>query len=196
MARIVRESGSKNVRKFNNFTTSSIVASVVNIIIGILIFAFSEQIGTLIGYIAGLIFIYTGILAIYKFIKRDGAKLYSLNIIFGILSIILGVVIIFVPTSVISYINIIFGIFLIILGGNKVTYGVWFKIGNDASWSITLVSGIMLILFGVLLIANPFESFMTATKLVGVFLILYSVLDMTTSIMLRRRSEDIVDIFW
>ena len=143
-----------------------------------------------------LIFIYTGILAIYKFIKRDGAKLYSLNIIFGILSIILGVVIIFVPTSVISYINIIFGIFLIILGGNKVTYGVWFKIGNDASWSITLVSGIMLILFGVLLIANPFESFMTATKLVGVFLILYSVLDMTTSIMLRRRSEDIVDIFW
>ncbi len=196
MARIIRESGSKNIRKFNNFTTSSIVASVVNIIIGVLVFIFSEQIGTLIGYIGGLIFIYTGILAIYKFIKRDGAKLYSLNIIFGILSVILGVVIIFVPTSVISYINIIFGIFLIILGGNKVTYGIWFKIGDDASWSITLVSGIMLILFGVLLIANPFESFMTATKLVGVFLILYSVLDITTAIMLRRRSEDIVKIFW
>ena len=196
MARIIRESGSKNIRKFNNFTTSSIVASVVNIIIGVLVFIFSEQIGTLIGYIAGLIFIYTGILAIYKFIKRDGAKLYSLNIIFGILSVILGVVIIFVPTSVISYINIIFGIFLIILGGNKVTYGIWFKIGDDASWSITLVSGIMLILFGVLLIANPFESFMTATKLVGVFLILYSVLDITTSIMLRRRSDEIVKIFW
>ena len=82
MARIIRESGSKNIRKFNNFTTSSIVASVVNIIIGVLVFIFSEQIGTLIGYIAGLIFIYTGILAIYKFIKRDGAKLYSLNIIY------------------------------------------------------------------------------------------------------------------
>ena len=149
----------------------------------VLVFIFSEQIGTLIGYIAGLIFIYTGILAIYKFIKRDGAKLYSLNIIFGILSVILGVVIIFVPTSVISYINIIFGIFLIILGGNKVTYGIWFKIGDDASWSITLVSGIMLILFGVLLIANPFESFLTA-------------LDITTSIMLRRRSDEIVKIFW
>ena len=196
MARIIRESGSKNIRKFNNFTTSSIVASVVNIIIGVLVFIFSEQIGTLIGYIAGLIFIYTGILAIYKFIKRDGAKLYSLNIIFGILSVILGVVIIFVPTSVISYINIIFGIFLIILGGNKVTYGIWFKIGDDASWSITLVSGIMLILFGVLLIANPFESFLTATKLVGIFLILYNVLDITTSIMLRKRSDEIVKIFW
>ena len=196
MARIIRESGSKNIRKFNNFTTSSIVASVVNIIIGVLVFIFSEQIGTLIGYIAGLIFIYTGILAIYKFIKRDGAKLYSLNIIFGILSVILGVVIIFVPTSVISYINIIFGIFLIILGGNKVTHGIWFKIGDDASWSITLVSGIMLILFGVLLIANPFESFLTATKLVGIFLILYNVLDITTSIMLRKRSDEIVKIFW
>ncbi len=196
MAKIIRESGSKNVKRFNSFTTSSMISSVITIIIGLLIFIFSEQIGTLIGYIAGLIFIYTGILAIYKFFKRDGAKLYSLNIIFGILSIILGIVIILVPTSVISYINVIFGIFLIILGGNKVSYGIWFKIGNDASWSITLVSGLMLILFGVLLIANPFESFMTATKLVGLFLILYSVLDITDAILLRRRSKEIVKVFW
>ncbi len=196
MAKIIRESGSKEIKRFNSFTISSIISSVITIIIGILIFIFSEQIGALVGYIVGLIFIYTGILAIYKFFKRDGAKLYSLNIIFGILSVILGIVIILVPTSVISYINVLFGIFLIILGGNKVTYGIWFKIGNDASWGVTLVSGLMLILFGVLLIANPFESFMTATKLVGVFLILYSILDITDSIMLRKRSEEIVKVFW
>lgn len=196
MARIIRESGSKDIKRFNSFTTSSIVANIITAIIGILVFIFSEQIGKFIGYIVGLIFIYTGILAIYKFLKRDGAKLYSLNIIFGILSVILGIVIILVPTSIISYINILFGIFLIIAGGNKFTYGVWFKIGDDASWGITIVSGIMLILFGVLLIANPFESFMTATKLVGIFLILYSILDVTTSVMLRRRSDEIVKIFW
>lgn len=196
MARIIRESGSKETKRFNSFTLSSIVSSIITLIIGVLIFILSEQIGTLIGYIVGLIFIYTGILSIYKYIKRDGAKLYSLNIIFGILSIILGIGIIVIPTSVISYINIIFGIFLIIMGGNKITYGVWFKIGNDASWAITLVSGVMLILFGVLLISNPFESFMTATKLVGVFLILSSLLDITTGVMLKRRSDEIVKIFW
>ena len=196
MARIIRESGSKETKRFNNFTTSSIVSSIMTLLIGILVFMLSEQIGTLIGYIIGLIFIYTGMLSIYKYLKRDGAKLYSLNIIFGILSIILGMGIIIVPTSAISYINILFGIFLIIVGGNKITYGVWFKIGNDPSWSITVVTGIMLILFGVLLISNPFEAFMSATKLVGVFLILSSILDITTAVMLKRRSEEIVKIFW
>ena len=57
MAKIIRESGSKNVKRFNSFTTSSMISSVITIIIGLLIFIFSEQIGTLIGYIAGLIFI-------------------------------------------------------------------------------------------------------------------------------------------
>lgn len=196
MARIKREYGSLEEKKFASFTASTLASSIITMIMGFLIFFLSEQIGKFIGYLVGLIFIYTGILNIYKFIKREGAKLYSLNILYGILMIILGIVIMVVPTSFISYLNILFGIFLIIIGGNKVTYGIWFKLGSDSSWLITVFSGLMVILFGVLLIINPFKSFMTVTKVVGLFLILYSIIDITTGILYQKRKKEITKIFW
>ena len=78
---------------------------------------------------------------------------------------------------------------------NKITYGVWFKIGNHSSWLITLVIGIMLIIFGILVLANPFAS-LTITKLVGSFLILASILDITDLILLKNKSDEITKIFW
>ena len=81
------------------------------------------------------------------------------------------------------------------MGLNKITYGVWFKIGNHSSWLITLVIGIMLIIFGILVLANPFAS-LTITKLVGSFLILASILDITDLILLKNKSDEITKIFW
>lgn len=196
MARIVRETGSAEAGRFNRFIITSLVSSIIYFLIGLLIFVFSEEVGKLIGYVVGILFLYSGIQAIYKFIKRDGAKLYSLNIFWGVISLILGIVIIVVPTSISSFINVCFGLYLVVSGANKISYGVWFKVGNDASWLITLITGIMVVLFGILVITNPFEASLTATKVVGVFLMLASALDLCNAIMLKRRSKEIVKIFW
>jgi len=127
--------------------------------------------------------------------KRDGAKLYSFNMIFGIILFVLGLIIILVPFSISSFITVCLGLYLIVIGANKITYGVWFKIGNDRSWLITVVIGIMLIVFGILVVVNPFSR-LTITKLVGAFLIIASVLDITDTLLLRKRSDEITKIFW
>lgn len=196
MARIIRESGSANTKRFNRFVLSSLFSAIIYFVIGLLIFIFSEEVGKLLGYIVGVLFLYSGILSIYKFIKRDGAKLYSLSIFWGVLSLILGIIIIIVPTSISNIINICFGVYLVVAGANKISYGAWFKVGNDNTWLITIVTGIMIIFFGILVITNPFEASLTATKVVGVFLMLASALDICNAIMLKKKSEDIVKIFW
>lgn len=196
MARIVRQSGSSDKIRFDRFVTSSLVSGILSFVLGLLIFIFSEQIGLLIGYLAGLLFLYNGFISIYKFLKRDGAKLYSLNIIWGVIACILGVIIIFAPSSVTSFVNVCFGVFLIVNGANKISYGTWFKIGNDRSWLITVVTGVLLILFGILIISNPFEATITLNQLVGIFLMISSALDISNAIMLKKRSEEIVKIFW
>lgn len=192
MGRIVRETIDE---RFNKMLTISIVSSIVIALVGAVLLFMPKLSNKLIGIIMGLLFILYGITTIYKYITRNGAKLYSLNLLYGIIILLIGVIIVLVPFSVTSFLTICLGLYLIIIGINKVTYGIWFKIGNHSSWLITLVIGIMLIFFGILILSNPFSS-LTITRLVGAFLILASILDITDLILLKKRSDEISKIFW
>lgn len=192
MGRIVRETIDE---RFNKMLTISIVSSIVIALVGAVLLFMPKLSNKLIGVIMGLLFILYGIITIYKYITRNGAKLYSLNLLYGIIILLIGVIIVLVPFSVTSFLTICLGLYLIIIGINKVTYGIWFKIGNHSSWLITLVIGIMLIFFGILVLSNPFSS-LTITRLVGAFLILASILDITDLILLKKRSDEISKIFW
>lgn len=192
MGRIVRETIDE---RFNKMLTISIVSSIVIALVGAVLLFMPKLSNKLIGVIMGLLFILYGITTIYKYITRNGAKLYSLNLLYGIIILLIGVIIVLVPFSVTSFLTICLGLYLIIIGINKVTYGIWFKIGNHSTWLITLVIGIMLIFFGILVLSNPFSS-LTITRLVGAFLILASILDITDLILLKKRSDEISKIFW
>ena len=192
MGRIVRETIDE---RFNKMLTISIVSSIVIALVGAVLLFMPKLSNKLIGIIMLLLFILYGITTIYKYITRNGAKLYSLNLLYGIIILLIGVIIVLVPFSVTSFLTICLGLYLIIIGINKVTYGIWFKIGNHSSWLITLVIGIMLIFFGILILSNPFSS-LTITRLVGAFLILASILDITDLILLKKRSDEISKIFW
>ena len=192
MGRIVRETIDE---RFNKMLSISIVSSIVIALVGAVLLFMPKLSNKLIGVIMGSLFILYGITTIYKYITRNGAKLYSLNLLYGIIILLIGVIIVLVPFSVTSFLTICLGLYLIIIGINKVTYGIWFKIGNHSSWLITLVIGIMLIFFGILVLSNPFSS-LTITRLVGAFLILASILDITDLILLKKRSDEISKIFW
>ena len=192
MGRIVRETIGE---RFSKMLSYSIITSIVIALIGVVLLFMPRLSNKLIGVILGTLFLLYGITTIYKYITRNGAKLYSLNLVYGIIISLIGVIIILVPFSVTSFLTICLGLHLIVVGLNKITYGVWFKIGNHSSWLITLVIGIMLIIFGILVLANPFAS-LTITKLVGSFLILASILDITDLILLKNKSDEITKIFW
>ncbi|MGN1379422.1 MAG: HdeD family acid-resistance protein [Bacilli bacterium] len=192
MGRIVRETISE---RFSKMLSLSIVASIVIALIGVVLLFMPRLSNKIIGVMLGALFLLYGITTIYKYITRNGAKLYSLNLVYGIIILLIGAIIILVPFSVTSFLTICLGLYLIVMGLNKITYGVWFKIGNHSSWLITLVIGIMLIFFGILVLANPFSS-LTITKLVGAFLILASILDITDLILLKNKSDEITKIFW
>ena len=192
MGRIVRETISD---RFKKFIMMSIVTSVVIALIGAVLIFMPEMSNKLIGVITGALFALSGINTIYKFISRNGAKLYSLNLLFGIILVLIGAIIILVPFSVTSFLTICLGLYLIVFGANKVTYGVWFKIGDDSSWLITFVIGVMLMVFGILVLSNPFSA-LTVTQVIGTFLVLSSILDITDLVLLKKRANEITKIFW
>ena len=185
----------KSEDDFNKMLNFSVMISIVLMLIGGTLLFLPELSIKIIGYICGIVFIFSGINAVFKFLKRDGAKLYTYNLVFGIIFFILGLLIILVPYSISSFLTVMFGLYLIVLGGNKITYGVWFKIADDSSWFLTLMIGIMLMIFGIMVIINPFAN-LAITQLIGAFIILSSLLDLTDTIMLKKRAQKVVKIFW
>ena len=173
----------------------SIGTALITIITGIVLLLVQELSGKVLGIIVGIIFLIEGINSIYKYFHREGAKLYNLNLVFGVIYAVLGVVIILVPSSVVEFITICLGIYMIVNGASKVNYALWLKRGNEDSWLITLATGILVAIVGVLVIFNPFAS-LTLTKLAGAFLIITGILDFMDTILFKNRSKEIMEIFW
>lgn len=173
----------------------SLLTALLTIIIGIVLLLLPNATNKVVGIIVGIIFLIEGINSVYKYFHREGAKLYNLNLIFGVLYALLGVVIILYPFTVVEFVTVCLGIYMIINGASKVNYALWLKRGNEESWLITLATGILIAIVGILVIFNPFAS-LTLTKLAGAFLIITGILDFMDTILFRNRSKEIMEIFW
>ena len=53
----------------------------------------------------------------------------------------------------------------------------------------------MLMVFGILVLSNPFSA-LTVTQVIGTFLVLSSILDITDLVLLKKRANEITKIFW
>lgn len=181
--------------RFKLMLIYSFITSIITAICGLILLLAPIKAFRLIGIISGIIFLISGVSCIYKYFHRDGAKLYSLNLIFGILFSLLGAVIIVYPFKAMAFVTTCLGLYLIVSGATKISYAVWLKIGSEESWLITLVTGIILIIFGILVIYNPFIQLKLA-QLVGVFLLITGILDFSDTLLYRKRAKEITDIFW
>lgn len=180
---------------YNKMIIYSLITSILSIIVGLILLFLPAVSNKVVGIIVGIVFLIFGVNSIYKYFHRDGAKIYSLNIVFGVLYSILGVVIILYPFSVMSFVTICLGIFMIINGATKINYGVWLKKGNEDAWLVTLATGIFIAVLGIMLVFNPFTA-LTLTQLAGAFLMITGVLNLSDTILFKRRAKEIMDIFW
>ena len=180
---------------YNRMIIYSLLTAILAILVGLTLIFLPSVSNKIVGIIMGVVILIFGINAVYKYFHRDGAKIYSLNIVFGVLYSILGVVIILYPFSVMEFVKVCLGIFIIINGATKINYGVWLKKGNEDSWLVTLVTGIFLVIIGIMLVFNPFAS-LTLTQLCGAFLIIVGILNVSDTILFKKRAKEIMEIFW
>ena len=180
---------------YNRMIAYSVLTSLATAVMGVVLLFLPSLTNKVVGIITGIIFLLSGLNSIFKYFHREGAKIYSLTLVFGVLYILLGGIIIVYPFSVVDFITICLGIYMIINGLSKMNYAVWLKKGEEDSWLVTLVSGILIAVIGILVVFNPFAS-LTITKLAGAFLIITGVIDLTDTILFKKRSKEIMDIFW
>jgi uncharacterized membrane protein HdeD (DUF308 family) len=179
--------------KFKKIIILEMGFSFIFAILGIILVFKSEMGLKISGTLIGIFFLLIGLIKIYTFINKSKIKIFKTDIIFGVLNILLGLFMILYPKTTVTILNIGFGICLLLEGISKFILFINLKSIKEECSKIFLVSSLLLIFLGVIIIIDPFSS-MVIAKLVGIFIILYNVLNLNDLVLLRKRSKNILKL--
>jgi len=151
-----------------------IASSILFLILGILLLVVPGGIVTTVIRVFGIIILILGILSIVNVAKT---KVNNGEMVYGILIGVLGLVFISNPEVIASIIPFVFGVWIVIKTSFKLQFVVALKRGNSKDYVKSLVVNIITLILGLVLIFNPFKGAETIIRIIGGFMIAYSLLD-------------------
>ncbi len=124
----------------------------------------------------------------FNYSLKSRIRIFDFSLVFSAISLILGVLIITNPFALTNFLSVAFGVFLIINGLLKINFALNFKSVKEDSWVLVLTMAIVSFLFGAAIIVNPFAN-LYFTQVIGMFMILYAIIELTHTILLKQRSK-------
>ena len=173
----------------------SIISSIILVALGLLLIFKSEVTIITISYIIGAILIAMGVLTELNFLKenKDNLAKADLDIVYGIVCVILGIIIIKNPEAIASIIPLAVGVIIVANSVVKLQYSLELKKDNNDLWISTLILSIVMVICGIVLIFNPFTGAVLFTRIVGIFILIYAILDLISTFFIKKTLEKIHD---
>ena len=175
----------------NSFTkkgfTSSIITSIILAVLGILLIVATEATIISISYIIGGILILLGFFGLVDYIRKiDTETKTSVDLVYGIVTVILGVLIVMNPKAIASIINYVLGIIIVISSAVKLNYAIQLKGNNNSLWKSTIIFSLITTICGLILIFKPFTGAIVATKIIGAIVLIYAILNIISTFTIRK----------
>ena len=169
----------------NKIFNASIVTAVIILVLGVFLFIQPDTIIRMISIILGGIILIPGLTSLIDYFKNT----YQPSLITGIVTIIIGLILIINTKLVASILPFILGIYFIVNGINRLQYALELR-RQRINYTISLTFSILIIICGVLFIINPFSGALVITKVMGIFMIVYAILDLTNSIIIKKEMNE------
>jgi uncharacterized membrane protein HdeD (DUF308 family) len=165
-----------------NYITSAIL-----IVLGLLLTIRSDDTIVAISYLIGGSIIIIGVLALIKFVKNLGKSFdNSFEIIYGIITIVFGILIISNPKMVATIIPFVIGGWILIKSSFKIAYAIELKNRGSIYWKSALITSIINALVGILIVFNPFKTSVIVFKIIGIAILVYAILDIVSTIQIKK----------
>ena len=183
----------KKIKKTFNI---SLITSFIFVIVGLFLFINPNITLSIISYTMGGILLLMGLINVYKYFSSDNAlDMFSFDLAYGILLMIAGLFLIIDTSIFAKVINIIVAIWIIVNSITKFQYGLVLKKVKNNDWTYTVFISLLTFIWGVILLINPLKTALTITQIIGIFIIIYAVLDIIDNFIIRKNIEYIVSIF-
>ncbi len=183
------------LKKFNQIINEAIGISIIFLLLGIIFLIYPNISITVIAYLIAFILIGSGIYLIGLEITNS-TIFFPMDTFFnGIISVILGTIILIYPNIFQIIIPIMLGTYFIIDSIFKLKIVTFLRRIDNTSWIFTLLLTILSIICGIILIINPIDSSIAIALFAGITLIVYSITGIVDMILFKKNINDLVKEF-
>ena len=181
--------------RINTIVVGSIILDIIAIILSIFLLSKTQLATNIISVLIGIYLCINGLYKIVKFMLNS-SRIYTFELAYGVLGIIVGFIMITNPLKFYQSVAIIVGIWALLTGIVRLLVSIKYKKYEEESWLINLVMAIFIIIIGVLLITNPYHTYLQIHAYIGIMIMLYSGIDIVSQLILRKRSYEISKIIY
>lgn len=180
------------LKKFNQIINEAIGISIIFLLLGIIFLIYPNISIQVVAYLIAFILIGSGIYLIgLEFTNR--IIFFPMDTLFnGIISVILGTIILIYPNIFQTIIPIMLGIYFILDSIFKLKVIMFLRRIDNTSWILTLLLTILSIICGIVLIANPLDSSIAIALFAGIILIVYSITGIIDMLLFKKNIHDLV----
>ena len=145
-----------------------IFASIITMLVGLVLIIWPELSVSMICMVMGAIIMLSGAAKLFGYFTNDLYRLaFQFDLALGILTMLLGALMIFMPSKFSQFLFIAAAIYVIVNGLFTLQTAIEAKRFGLRKWWVLLAGAILSGLIGVLLLIKPFESAAAITRLVG-----------------------------
>ena len=167
----------------------SILESLVFGILGAIVIWKPEETIKVISYVLGIIFITIGILKIINyFLTKEKYDFYNYDLIYGLMTCVLGIVTIVYSNTISSILRIIIGIWIIYSSFIRMNLSLELRSLKVKIWIYSLILAIVMLMCGLFVIMNSG----TIITTIGIMMVVYSVIDIVENVIFMRNVKDIL----
>lgn len=178
----------------NQVKWQTIMTSLFYIILGIVTVAIPETMVRTLGYLVGILFILVGAVSMICYLLRDAGRNYDRNDFgYGLVGIAVGVLFLYKMEWISELIPVILGILVLASGCVKLQHVIDMKRMDCGNWIAVLILAAVNVIFGAVLIANPFDAVILLFQLVGAGLIFSGITDCITVFYIAGRMKGVLD---
>ena len=153
------------------------------VIIGIIDLVNPEKMLSIIAYALGISAIVCGLVFIIVYMARDVKyNLDNNDFLSGLIAVVVGIVILIKWQQFMELLPIVLGVLIIVSGCIKLQDAIDLKKLDHPAFLMMLIVSLVFILFGAVLVANPFKSEIILMRIIGVALIIAGMTDLFTSV--------------
>lgn len=176
----------KNILR--NIRYTSIVQDILIIIFGIVIINMKYLFLNILSISIAAFFILKGVIEICRYIMAKGvSEFYKEDLIFGIISILIGIIIFFAKGMIYWMFNLGIALYIIYGAIEDFVMAIKFKALNMKIWILMAIMAIVVGIFGIAVLFNKGILINTA----AIFIIGYAIIDFIENIIIIKNSKEI-----
>lgn len=174
---------------FKKTVISVICSSIIAFIIGLVMVIKPDLSLQTIGIIVGIYFIIHGIILVMLDFKAHKYYIPFDGIMSGILSIILGILLIAVPNTLSIALTLALGVWILLFSVNIMKLAlVVRKVASN--WLLLFLLGIFDLIAGIIILFNPFVSSLSITVLAGIIIMAHSIINIIDMVVIEKNVKD------